>query len=314
MRAFFSKVQASNNRWLGFLVGGGKGRDTTAGGQDGGSHASIPARRKGADSARDKPIVTTWAESLVFAGSSALLLLVANLFSHYWYVCLFSLTPLLFRVIQAAPAESLRLGFLFGLSFFGASAVDSLGSSPFSTVFRSLSGTTLFAVFGWSVGRARQRWGFNPSIVALLWAVLEMGLLKLGFTHGLLAQAQLSQPLCHSLVGLFGLLAASAVIVLLNSLLVLAIVETIRAARINRKAPVEDQRKWSFFFTRTLVAEKVYLVPEDRAPPSLCILYVLRSRGWNLTQGFKRIFLAKEPRDGYPTLLRLVAVRQGDEQ
>jgi hypothetical protein len=269
MRVAFSQMRTSHSRWLRFLVGGGKGKDVTGTVQNSGNHPCVIVRRRAADSACSKPLLATWAESFIFAGSSALLLLVASLFPDYWYFCLFALTPFLYRIIQASPGESLRLGFLFGLSFFGASAVDSLTSSPFGCILRLLSGTTLFALFGWSVGWARQRWGFNPSLVAMLWVGLETGLLKLGFAQGLLGEAEFSHPFWHSLVGLFGLLAASAIIVLLNSLLVLAIVETIRAARIKRKAPVEDERKWNFFFTRNLVAEKVYLVPEGRAPPIL---------------------------------------------
>ena len=270
----FSQARTPNSRWLRLLVGGGKGKNVTGTVQNSGNHPCILMRRTAADSACDKPVLAAWAESFVFAGSSALLLLVANLFSDYWYFCLFALTPFLYRIIQAAPGESLRLGFLFGLSFFGASAVDSLRTPPVVSILRLLSGTTLFALFGWSVGWARQRWGFNPSLVTVLWVGLEMGLLKLGFAQGLLGEAEFSHPFVHSLVGLFGLLAASAIIVLLNSLLVLAIVETIKAARIKGKAPVEDERKWNFFFTRNLVAEKVYLVPEGRAPPSFPKLHV----------------------------------------
>ena len=270
MRVAVSKVRTLNSKWLRFLVASGRGRNPTGTVHDSENHPCILMRRKAAQSDCGKPVLATWAGSFIFAGSSAFLLLFPNLFSDYWYFCLFALTPFLYRVVRAEPRESFRLGLLLGLSFFGALAVDSLVASPVVSTLRLLCGTTLFALFGWSVGWARQCWGFNPSLVAMLWVGLEMGLLKLGFARGLLGEAEFSHPFLHSLVGLFGLLAASAIIVLLNSLLVLAIVETIRAARIKSKAPVEDERKWSFFFTRNLVAEKVYLVPEGRAPPPVC--------------------------------------------
>ena len=61
-------------------------------------------------SASESSPLAAWAESFMFAGTSALLLLVANLFPHYWYVSFFALTPFLYRIIKASPGESLRLG------------------------------------------------------------------------------------------------------------------------------------------------------------------------------------------------------------
>ncbi|MGB2990155.1 MAG: hypothetical protein WBC98_09370, partial [Candidatus Zixiibacteriota bacterium] len=100
----------------------------------------------------NEPVLATWAESFIFGGGSALLLLVANLFPDYWYFSFFALTPFLYRIINATPGESFRLGLLFGLAFFGASATGWLGISPFVAVIRLLCGTALFALFGWTVG------------------------------------------------------------------------------------------------------------------------------------------------------------------
>ncbi|MGB2804193.1 MAG: hypothetical protein WBD64_04770 [Candidatus Zixiibacteriota bacterium] len=217
----------------------------------------------------DESVLATWARSFIFAGSSAFLLSVANLFPHWWYFSFFALTPFLFRIIRATPGESFRLGLLFGLSFFGASATGWLGISPFVAVVRLLCGTALFALFGWTVGRARQRWGFNPSLIAVLWVGLEMGLTKLGFASGLVGETGLAHPFLHGLAGLLGLLATSAVIVLLNSLLVLAIVNTIQAARTGIKTAIEDVRTWDLLFVFNFFTQKAYLVPEGRAPPIL---------------------------------------------
>ena len=215
----------------------------------------------------DESVLATWARSFIFAGGSALLLLVAKLFPDYWYFSFFALTPFLYRIIKATPGESSRLGFLFGLAFFGASATGWLGISPFVAVVRLLCGTALFALFGWTVGWARERWGFNPSMVAVLWVGLEMGLAKLGFASGIFGEMGLAHPFLHGLAGLLGLLATSAVIVLLNSLLVLAIVKTIQAARTGVKTAIEDVRTWDLLFAFNFSTQKAYLVPEGRAPP-----------------------------------------------
>jgi len=275
------QVRAAGSRWLRLFVGSGKGKD-----------ASPPVHRilrikhperhprigtADTDSTYTKPPLATWAESFIFAGSSALLLLLATLFPQYWYFSFFALTPFLYIIINATPRESLRLGFLFGLSFFGTWLVNSFFTSPLVSALKLLSGTALFALFGWTVGWARERWGFYPSIVAVLWVGLEMGLVKLGFVGGLvvnevnllLGEAGFSHPFLHGLVGLFGFLTVSAIIVLLNSLLVLVIVKTLEVKRPRVNTTAEDERILDLFFTPGLSAQKVYLVPESRAPPFL---------------------------------------------
>ena len=212
-------------------------------------------------------MLTAWAQSFLFAGSSALLLSVANRFPDYWYFSFFALTPFLYRTIKATPVESLRLGLLFGVSFFGASATGSAGISPFITIIRLLAGTALFAFFGWTVGWARQRWGFNPSLVAVFWVGLEMGVANLGLGGGLFGETAFSQPFLHGLVGLLGLLAASAVIVLLNSLLVLALTEAVKTARIRVRTANQSARTWDLLFPFNFSTQRAYLVPEGRAPP-----------------------------------------------
>jgi apolipoprotein N-acyltransferase len=245
-------------------------KDESAGGtsQSPGLRTGHPIKITTRESARLEPSLAVWAESFIFAGGSALLLLIANLVPHYWYFSLFALTPFLFRIIKSTPAESLRLGFLLGVSFFGAWTINTFANSPLVTLLKLLSGTALFALFGWSLGWARQRWGFNPSLIAVLWVGLEIGVVKLGFSGGVLGEAEFSHPFLGSLIGLFGFLAVSAVIVLLNALLVLAITKTLeRATSREMTAAGDDGTSVFFSITRNLFCEKVYLVPEGRAPP-----------------------------------------------
>jgi apolipoprotein N-acyltransferase len=222
--------------------------------------------------------LVSWAESFIFAGSSALILLIANLFPAYWYFSFFALTPFLYRIIKAEPSESLRLGFLFGLSFF---AVSELGSIDFvgaihvehpaigweSPLLKLIFGTGLFSLFGWAVGWARKQWGFYPSIVALFWVGLEMGLVKIGFVRGLLGETEISNPFFSGLITLFGFLTVSAIIVLLNSLLVLLFLKTLAIKIPRGKTVQEDERTWELLSTPGFFHKKVYLVPEGRAPP-----------------------------------------------
>ena len=219
-------------------------------------------------------LIVSWAESFIFAGSSALLLLLTNFFPHYWYLSFFALVPFLFRIIKTTPNESLRLGFLLGISFFAVSVTDSLPISPIPSLLKLLLGTGLFAVFGWTVGWARKHWGFYPSIVAILWIGLELGVMKLGVAGGLFGRIETSHPLLQNLITLLGFLTVSVIIVLLNSLLVLAIVKTLELTKPKEKSTQEKKNRWLLSFTRNLSAKKVYVVPEGRAPPLLSVLWL----------------------------------------
>jgi apolipoprotein N-acyltransferase len=222
--------------------------------------------------AGDKASLATWSEDFIFAGSSGFLLLVATLLPDYWYVSFFALVPFLYRIIRATPSESLRLGVLFGLSFFSLSTADSLITSPLPSLLKLFSGTTLFALFAWTVGWARQRWGFNPFILVFLWAALELGLVKLGFVGGLLGKTGFSHHFFAGLISLFGFLTVSAIILLINSLLVLAIVKSRNVAGYGWRMGQEDGRMADFFSAVGLFTKRVYFVPEGRAPPIRAIM------------------------------------------
>ena len=229
--------------------------------------ACASGRVRRLDPACGKPSLLAWAESFIFAGTSALLLLIANFFPDYWYFSFFALTPFLYRIIKASASESLRLGLLFGLSFFTVSVINSPMVSPIRSLLTLLCGTGLFALFGWAVGWARKRWGFNPSIVALLWVGLEIGLVKLGFINGFFGETEFSNPFFGCLVGLFGFLTVSAIIVLFNSLLVLLFIKTLEVTISRGKVVREEEKIWSLLSTPGFSTQKVYLVPEGRAPP-----------------------------------------------
>jgi hypothetical protein len=212
-------------------------------------------------------ILTTWAESFIFAGSSALLLLLSHLFSVYWYFSFFALVPFLYRIIKATPTESLRLGILLGASFFAVSLTDSLPVSPIPALSKLLLGTGLFALFGWTVGWARKHWGFYPSIVAVLWIGIELGVMKLGVSGGLFGKIVTSNPVLQSLITLLGFLTVSVIIVLLNSFLVLVIVKTLELNRIKEKATQEAQNEWWFSIDCNIFSEQTFMMSEERGPP-----------------------------------------------
>lgn len=220
-----------------------------------------------------------WAVDLAFVWTSAFLLLIATLLPGYWYLSFIALIPFLWRIVKAGPRAAFWLGFIFGLTFLSIWKLNALSISPFSAALKIILGSVLFAVFGWAASRLKGKWGFNPLLVALLWVGFEFSLIKLGFATGLLEAPFLLSiaPFFKGLSVLFGFLAISFVIVLINSVLILAIEKLVSLAKVRRTTFPVGQRFLNPFPTSGLFAQKVYLVPEGRAPPFPPFFYQLDS-------------------------------------
>ena len=207
------------------------------------------------------------AEDFIYTGTSALFLLVANLFPGYWYFSFIALFPFLWRVSKASPKQAFRLGFLLGLTFFTFWSLDALLVTPASAILKIIGGTLLFALWGWAVGFAKQVFGFNPIIVAALWVFFELGLIKLGYTSGLLTHSTPSTPFFLRLVTLFGFGVISFIVVLLNSLLVKVIEH---AVKIFKATGIEFTAKeifWCFVENHRVSPQRFFLIPQLRGPP-----------------------------------------------
>ena len=209
----------------------------------------------------------SWVGDFLFAGSSALLLLCANLFPDYWFFSFIALIPLFRRILMAEPDRALRLGFLFGLSFFGVSLINLCLVAPFAALVKIACGTALFAGFGWAVSWGRRRWGFNPLIVALLWIALELVIIRLGFSGGLLVGESAARPAFGGMATLFGFLSISFLIVLLNSIFIYALEAVATLVTAREIAIARGERKWDLLLTPGPITYQPYLIPLGRGPP-----------------------------------------------
>lgn len=207
------------------------------------------------------------AVSFLYAGSSALLLLVANLFPAYWYLSFVALAPFLYKSSRSDQAEGLRLGFFLGLTFLTVSVIDAIPVAPLAALLKILLGTGLFTLFGWTVGFARRRFGFNPFIVALLWVAFEWGLVRLGFSNGLFSEAKFTPSFLHSIATVFGFLIVALIVVLVNSLLVAALEVAVSFARARGQVSTEGKNNWDLILSPGLVVQRLLLVAEGRGPP-----------------------------------------------
>jgi apolipoprotein N-acyltransferase len=208
-----------------------------------------------------------WAEDFLYTGTSALLLLLAGNWPHLWFLACLAFVPLLWRAIRAETTHAIRLGLLFGASYLGVSLAGPLWSAPAVVVPHMLVGTAILAGFGWAIAEARQRWGFNPVVTAFLWIAAEFLLIKAGAAHGLLTGLDSGSGFLYKTGIIFGFLAVSFIVVLVNAILVCAIEAVIDAVRARGPVYPESQRHWDPLLIPGLTAQKNWLVAAQRAPP-----------------------------------------------
>ncbi len=209
-----------------------------------------------------------WAESLIYAGSSAFLVLIANQFPIYWYLSFIALVPLLYKLSCAGRIEAMKLGLVFGLCFFSVTFSNGLILTTTEHVAKFVCGVASCAMFGFMVGLARERYGFNPIIVSILWVGFELALIKVGLTHRPFELAEKSGPFLHGMTALFGFLFVSFVIVLINATWLLAMEAAVALFRCRRTSVSASETIRNFGSTAGYVPAELYLIPETRAPPT----------------------------------------------
>ncbi|MBU1318366.1 MAG: hypothetical protein KKG33_12010 [candidate division Zixibacteria bacterium] len=217
----------------------------------------------------DSRLAVVWAESFLYAGSSAFLLLISSLYPVYWYVSCIALVPLLYRIIWASTAESLRLGFLFGLTYGCVAFAGGLLEAPVAVLLKLATCTALLALFAWGISRTRDKLGFNPVIVALIWIVFEITLVRLGLLSSPLAESGIqSESLLHGMAVLFGFLIVSFAIVCLNAVIA-AFLNLCMSDESRREAASDDDSSALESIQRAVdLLRGFFFLPEGRAPPN----------------------------------------------
>lgn len=208
------------------------------------------------------------AEDFLFGGSSALLLLFINLFNSYWFLCFVALLPLIVRLSRASMSSAIRTGILFGVCYLVTVSLNSIPAAPSLTFLKILTGLILILILSWLTVWIRERYGFNPVFLALFWAFLDYGLDSLGITPGILGRIPLSVPIFGAISTLFGFVIVSFIIVLANSLLLLAIEKIAGLVKTPRKDFPAEPFAWRILLHKCGYSKILNLVPEVRGPPN----------------------------------------------
>ncbi len=151
--------------------------------------------------------------------SAGLLAMEIGSRSNPW-LCWFTLLPLLAAIRVLTPRQAFASGALWGgvLFFFLVSRANPLIPAGFLWL---LLLTLLPAVYAFVGARVTRRSGFNPLILGFAWAGVELALMPLGLSGGLLGGTSGHQAgsFLYILEGVVGYVCVASIIVAANGIL-----------------------------------------------------------------------------------------------
>jgi apolipoprotein N-acyltransferase len=206
-------------------------------------------------------------EDFFGAGTSALILSVANLYPNYWFLSFFALLPFLWRLTRANLFRSIDLGIILGGSYAFVVFTGELLVSPWVFLFNLFGLCLIFSLFCVAVSVVKKYAGFNPVFIAVLWLGIEYTLTHDPVLGNILTLPDTGSGFLIRFSSLFGILMVSFAVVLINSLL-LILFKRLAQALCSRTtfATKKDQGFYSTFKQPTLKRHPYYF-PTPRAPP-----------------------------------------------
>jgi len=215
--------------------------------------------------------LSVWAEDFIFAGTSAALLLVVCLFQNYWYLSFLALLPFFYRISKSSLWGALRVGMLFGITYFLNAEINSLMIQPGSAVLNILAGIALCSILGGAINWTGKRWGANPLFISLIWVGFQFAVGRLTGGNTLFGNIEITLPFFQTLSTLFGFIIVSLIIVMANTLLLMAVEKAFELEGKGKHVISGGEKSWGFSQYRDILIDSVSFLPEGRAPPPVTI-------------------------------------------
>ncbi|MCX6829369.1 MAG: hypothetical protein NT002_08845 [candidate division Zixibacteria bacterium] len=216
--------------------------------------------------------LSVWAEDFIFAGTSAALLLVVCLFKDYWYLSFLALLPFFYRISKSSFRSALRVGMLFGMTYFLNAEINTLMMQPARAVFDILAGIALCSILGGAINWTGKRWGANPLFISLIWVGFQFAVGRLTGGNTLFGNIEITLPFFNTLSTLFGFIIVSLIIVMANTLLLLVVEKAFELEGKRKHIISGGEKSWGFSQYRYVPTNSVSLLPEGRAPPLFVML------------------------------------------
>ncbi len=201
------------------------------------------------------------------AGTSALILSIAHIHPEYWFLSLFALVPLLWRLNRTTLAGSILLGMILACCYAFVTFIGEALVAPGNFFLNLLLLSLVFSIFGIAVNRIKKYIGFSPVFIAALWVPLEYFLIKYPGMGGVLSFPTADSSGLIRFASLFGLLMVSFFIVLINSALFM-LLEYVSQIGFSIERLRFPYKKISFpLFESIRTTKRWDYLPNLRAPP-----------------------------------------------
>ncbi len=206
-------------------------------------------------------------EDFLGAGTSALILSVAHIYPAYWFISLFALLPLFWRLTRANLTRSVVLGIsLAGCYAFVAFFAEVL-LFPWTFLVKFLLLSLIFSAFAITVNRTKKYLGFNAFLIPFLWLPLEYVLSHYAHLGSIFAFPEVNSILLIRIGSLFGVLMISFVVVLINSLFLILLKRLVQALSSRKTLPVKEDKGLYPAFKHIILQKRWYDFHDPRAPP-----------------------------------------------
>ncbi len=206
-------------------------------------------------------------EDFICAGSSALILSLIHLYPDYWFLSIFALLPFLWRLTSTNLSGSIILGTILGNCYAFVAFTDQILISPWIFLLKLFSLCIIFSAFGVAVNRINRYTGFNPIFIAALWLPFEYALCNYTHLENIFTFSGTDSTFLIRISSLLGILMVSFVIVLINSLILIAIRRAVQAFCSETKFSLEDKKISYPFFKEVILQKLCYYYPMRRTPP-----------------------------------------------
>jgi len=207
-------------------------------------------------------------EDFICAGSSALIISLIHLCPAYWFLSIFALLPFLWKLTSANLLRSIILGTILGTCYTFVAFTDQILISPSIFLVKLLSLCLIFSAFGVAVNRINRYTGFNPIFIASLWLPFEYALFHYAHMENIFTFSSTDSAFLIRISSLFGILMVSFIIVLINSLILIAIRHAVKAYCSETNFSLEDDKIHFSFFKEVILQKFHFYYPMLRAPPN----------------------------------------------
>lgn len=206
-------------------------------------------------------------EDFLGAGTSAVILSIAHIYPAYWFVSLFALLPLFWRLTRANFNRSIVLGISLASCYAFVAFFGEILKSPHTFLLKLLVLCFIFSAFGVAVNRTKRYLGFNAFLIPFLWLPLEYILDHYAHLGSIFTFPQINSTLLIRIGSLFGVLMISFVVVLINSLILILLKHVIQALKTRDSFPKREDKRVYFPFKGITLQKRWYYFNDPRSPP-----------------------------------------------